>query len=128
MSEQDVGILVFAIHNIDPLERQRLLDICTATHARIVMMPDVYAMLNQNSSVPADYYPTRTPSNSSGGLSPCEICQERFSPAQLDAWLAQLESAVQSGDQEAVQAQIQSLRNLLQAEAEWKDSLKKYER
>lgn len=128
VKEQDVGILVFAIHNIDPVERQRMLDICTATHTRIVLMPDVYAMLNQNSSVPADYHPVQTTSSSSGGLSPCEVCQDRFSPLQLDAWLAQLESAFQAGDQEAIQAQIQSLRNLLRAETEWKETLQKYEK
>lgn len=45
--KNDVGILVFAIHNIAPAERQRLLEICTSACPRVVLMPDILGVLNQ---------------------------------------------------------------------------------
>lgn len=43
----DVGLIVFAIHNIEPQERQALLDLCRATPARTVQVPDAVAMLRE---------------------------------------------------------------------------------
>ncbi len=42
----DIGILVFAIHNIAPNERQRLLKICARTSAQVVFVPDILGTLN----------------------------------------------------------------------------------
>ena len=47
VEKHDIGIIVFAIHNINAMERQRLLEICASTKARIVETPDILASLNE---------------------------------------------------------------------------------
>ncbi|MFU8772165.1 MAG: nucleoside-diphosphate sugar epimerase/dehydratase, partial [Anaerolineales bacterium] len=47
VEKHDVGVIVFAIHNIDPQEREEILEICAATPARIVHVPDIGAMLGE---------------------------------------------------------------------------------
>lgn len=46
VEREDVGILVFAIHNIDPMERERVLAICRGTAARLLIVPDIMGALN----------------------------------------------------------------------------------
>jgi FlaA1/EpsC-like NDP-sugar epimerase len=46
VEKYDIGIIVFAIHNINESERQRLLEICVSTKARILETPDILASLN----------------------------------------------------------------------------------
>jgi lipopolysaccharide/colanic/teichoic acid biosynthesis glycosyltransferase len=47
VEKHDIGILVFAIHNINAIERRRLLEICASTKAQIVETPDILASLNE---------------------------------------------------------------------------------
>lgn len=42
----DVGVIIFAIHNITPAERRRLVEICLATPARLVWMPDLLGAID----------------------------------------------------------------------------------
>jgi len=42
----DVGVILFAIHNISNTHRNEILDECRKTDARIVMFPDVLGKLN----------------------------------------------------------------------------------
>jgi len=46
VQQHDVGIIFFAIHNITPDERQRLLQICMTTSARVIVAPDILGSLN----------------------------------------------------------------------------------
>ena len=41
VARYDVGLILFAIHNIPIEERRRLLTICSSTPARVMMIPDV---------------------------------------------------------------------------------------
>ena len=43
----DIGIIIFAIHNIPSTERERVLAICRSTCARMVMIPDVFSGLRE---------------------------------------------------------------------------------
>lgn len=45
VQKHDIGIIIFAIHNISDAERQTLLDICATTDAQVVMVPDFLADL-----------------------------------------------------------------------------------
>ncbi|MBL6982300.1 MAG: sugar transferase [Anaerolineales bacterium] len=47
----DVGIIVFAIHELTTRERQKIIDICNQTPARVVMMPDFMGRLNTVASI-----------------------------------------------------------------------------
>jgi lipopolysaccharide/colanic/teichoic acid biosynthesis glycosyltransferase len=47
VQEYDIGLIVFAIHNISAEERLHLLWTCTSTPARLVVFPDLHAALGQ---------------------------------------------------------------------------------
>lgn len=116
VEELDVGILIFAIHNINTDERQRLLEICAGTPARVVMMPDMLAAINS--------IVTQTGSRQGNvivpiwreGKSASRLELKMFSPVLVDSWLEQLEQTSQSGDINAVQEQIRELREQLKTE------------
>jgi len=45
--EHDVGLIVFAIHNISASEQEAILTQCRATPARVVVVPDIPALLTR---------------------------------------------------------------------------------
>jgi len=47
----DVGIIVFAIHELTHSERQKIIHICAQTSARVVVMPDFMGRLNAVASI-----------------------------------------------------------------------------
>jgi len=49
--KHDVGIIVFAIHNLTAKARQDVLDICNQTHAQVVLMPDFIGRLSTVASI-----------------------------------------------------------------------------
>ncbi len=46
VKEKDVGLILFAISNINPRERERILAQCRKTSARVVIMPDILQILH----------------------------------------------------------------------------------
>ncbi len=46
VKDKDVGLILFAISNINPRERERILNICRKTNARVVIMPDILQILH----------------------------------------------------------------------------------
>lgn len=51
VEKHDVGIIVFAIHDVSARECRKILDICAETPARVVMMPDFMGRLNAVASI-----------------------------------------------------------------------------
>jgi FlaA1/EpsC-like NDP-sugar epimerase len=129
VAEYDVGILVFAIHNIPPEERRRLLEICTSTPARLLSIPDILGSL-RGESAPAGRQ-SKEPAGQSAssadlgvswmeahlGLDDRQMKLPAVPGAYLDAWLAELFAAVQSGDLESVETKIQDFRLRLHEDA-----------
>jgi len=98
VEEYDVGIILFAIHNIPASERNRLLDICHATPARIYIVPDVLANLRQVARVQDN-----VEMEMAG-----ETLDTKF---DLQNWLDSLESKAQDGDLQGLQEQIRQMRD-----------------
>ena len=48
VERRDVGVIIFAITNIDEAQRQRIIDICLNTRARLVMFPDLMAIIKDS--------------------------------------------------------------------------------
>jgi FlaA1/EpsC-like NDP-sugar epimerase len=90
----DIGIIVYAIHNISPVERRQLLEICSGTPARVVLFPDISATLD-------------------GPVNQAEASLDRL---QLDSWLAQLEETASTGDLQKLKNQIRELRGQVRGE------------
>jgi lipopolysaccharide/colanic/teichoic acid biosynthesis glycosyltransferase len=47
VAKHDIGVIVFAIHNIADRERQEILDLCAQTKAKIIHVPDIGAELGE---------------------------------------------------------------------------------
>ena len=45
VEKHDVGLIMYAISNIDPIEQQRILSLCYTTPASLVQVPDILDML-----------------------------------------------------------------------------------
>jgi hypothetical protein len=129
----DIGVLIFAIHNIDPRERQRLLELCASTPARLVVLPDLVGALHDflhkdpvsgRAHAPQE---AASPHTTSGGNghghaplqqpgahpSPCSYCLTHCTPPQVETWLAGLQHTAANGDLPALIDQIQVLRGTL---------------
>lgn len=138
VEKHDVGLILFAIHNISPAERQQFLEICAQTPARVVIVPDIIRAVSMLVAEPkANGAQRKAPQNLAGdengafiirqggkestlslsldqpGLLPCELCFIKVSPLKVDAWLADLEALAMNGDLEKLQSQIQILRKQL---------------
>jgi lipopolysaccharide/colanic/teichoic acid biosynthesis glycosyltransferase len=134
VAKHDIGLIIFAIHNIAARERQHLLEICAATPSKLVVMPDIPGALNtlvahggnrqkqarNRQSNPGDV-PSATPAEGIDTL-PCALCLTRVTPLKVDRWLADLEEISQTGDLEQIHAQLHTLREAIHddAQAQWR--------
>ncbi len=111
--QYDIGIIVFAIHNISTAERSQVLELCADTPARVVMVPDILGALNgmtPRGEAVQDSGVETTPEEKPLA---CQYCLARVSSAQMDAWLAELTTIAGAGDTAALQARIHHLRRQL---------------
>jgi lipopolysaccharide/colanic/teichoic acid biosynthesis glycosyltransferase len=106
VAKYDVGVIVFAIHNISAEERQQLLDICAQTPARLLMMPDLIGTFNQ--AVAAGAHATRAAGDwgTNGRHPPDQPGKGQLSSQQLELLLADLAQKAGEGDLEAVRQRI----------------------
>jgi hypothetical protein len=101
VAKHDVGIILFAIHNIPEEDRISLLEICRSTPARLFVVPDISASLQMVA--------TDDPSQ----LIKPDANREILSPDRVRLWLDQLEAMIGYGDLTGIQDQIQILRSEL---------------
>ena len=85
VNKLDVGLIVFAIFSISDLERERLMDECCKTGARLALLPNFIEQL----------------ANSPTATSP--------SPEQMRTWLEEVQHVAHTGCMEDVQSKIASL-------------------
>jgi len=106
VAQEDIGVIVFAIHRISAEERQSLLEICRGTGAEVVVFPDIAATLSELRRVDrADHA-----INGTGHSAIVEPVSQPHSSLPNAAWLEQLDAAAQAGDVEAVREQIRVLK------------------
>lgn len=95
----DVGVIVYAIHNISTAETEEILSICQQTRARTIHWPDVLAFVRED------------------GISSEAIAQytgRYIRREQVHSWLNDLEQQIQTGSIHTLEEQIQSIRTQLQ--------------
>jgi hypothetical protein len=114
VEKHDVGILVFAIHNILPEERQALLEICRATRARLLLFPDLQAALTSISH--NDNFKHHTTSHPTDSFTVQDAAPSDSMLLRLDDWLAELENSAESGNVDDVLAQIHQLREQISSD------------
>ena len=111
---RDIGLIVFAIHNITPKERQNLLQICAQTPAEVFLFPDIPAALDTMTRG-AQHAPAGGQEASIAGLL-CPLCMTSVTPDEIDRWLAGMEATAGSGDLEGVLFQIRQLRSFIRGD------------
>lgn len=105
----DVGLIVFAIENIAPAERERIVRQCQRSSAQIVVLPDVLetlrAQLNQVGSNASDLDTT--------GLSESELNHlfDRAEPFQ--SWLDEIDELMESEAWDDAHARVLAMRRQL---------------
>ncbi len=119
VKKHDVGLIFFAIHNINAQERSQLLEICSKTPARTVLFPDVSAALNslaleRTNGNPARMQGTGQMADLPADALPCHLCLIKHSPIEIDTWLQDLEKIARSGDLEGVRNKLSQRRAGLQ--------------
>jgi hypothetical protein len=127
VKSRDVGLVVFAIHNITRTERKRLLSMCESTSAQVVVWPDIaaaiHAMLAHERSGNLRIRTGDSDANMQllteprGDRLPCELCLVKLSPMFIEDWLELLEQTVYRGDLQELQEQIRNLREIVYGEA-----------
>lgn len=111
VEQYDVGVLVFAIHNISPQERQMLLKDCSGSSARLVIVPDIAASL---AAIVADKQAERGNGSEPRHAEPAAEIRVSvapgISPEREEEWLSDLEQMVQAGDLAALGDRIRAIR------------------
>jgi hypothetical protein len=110
VASDDIGILIFAIHNIGQPERKRLLEICAATPAQVVEMPDILGVLHHAASLPAANGQVFTPLWENNPTLPVEKSTAALQGQDLEVIFAELEQLAQVGDLLSLQARLSELR------------------
>jgi len=106
VTQHDVGIIIFAIHNIPIDERKRLLEICSTTPAKILMIPDVLGdlrdILDVRSNNGDHYQAAADPGtrNYAGYVS----------NVQIKSWLDELGEISDRGDLSHLQDKIDAIK------------------
>ena len=101
--KHDIGVIIFAIHNITALERESILKACRSTNAHVITWPNTVSLLRA-SSMKGKSNTTPVPVGSLSGIKGSLIIQ----------WLDMLESDLNQGDFEQVMEDIHSMRTALQ--------------
>jgi len=99
VQQHDVGIIIFAIHNIAGRERQQVLDICASTNAQVVTIPDFLADLR--AAVNGNGHKVDGNGYKDGGAAHQQVC----------VWLDELDCAASTGDIEAVRERIRLIKS-----------------
>lgn len=105
VKQLDIGLIVYTIEQIVPVEQQRILETCRQTSARIVMLPEMIRFLrvqlgikNQDEELSAS---EQVPSSSS------------ITVSQALMWLEAIESVTKTRSWEGLDAQLRHVRSEL---------------
>lgn len=114
VAHYDIGVILFAIHNTPDPEKQRLLNICRSTPARVATPPDVLGNLRK---LTVDYgfrneNHLRQQAESQQGHAASDPVDH------IDQWLLELDNLAQNGDMDSILNRISDLRGQLQATTE----------
>ena len=111
VEQHDVGLIVFAIHNIDSAERSALVELCRRTPASLVEVPDIAASLNSAITIKQKQAQDEGETNPIDTYSSPLFTSNGIPPVQAQFWLADLERLARTGDLHALTCRIDSIRD-----------------
>jgi FlaA1/EpsC-like NDP-sugar epimerase len=109
VEKYDIGVIIFAIHNITDPERRAILNICRSTQARVVTWPNTLNLIRpqRSKSNVAVSQPDETKNQPYG--------KELIKSEQVERWLDALETKLNQGDYDAIMEQIHFIRTSMRA-------------
>jgi hypothetical protein len=111
VDEHDVGIIIYAIHNIPAEEQKNILEICESCSAHIVSIPNILAEFDNIRKGSIDTtYAEQTEQHSDEIL----FQARHFSSKHLRKWLQELEKDIEKGNIEEGIIRIKQLQDRLQ--------------
>lgn len=117
VEKYDIGIIVFAIHNISNQERRELLNICSATSARLFIFPDILGSLQGISSNDKfrsfQFHEDDLGKDRESGdflAFPWYLSLIKLSPLMIDEWFSRLNDLAEKGDVNAIRQELQLMR------------------
>ena len=111
VEEHDIGIIIFAIHNISSIEKKKVVDICKSTSAKIVIFPNVLAELELAVVRIGDL----EHSKSTGTYATGKVINinSDISSSQMEKWLNELRKDIEGGKIEKGIIRIKELQERL---------------
>ena len=111
VQENDIGLVLFAIEDIDREDRQHIIDLCRQTAARVVLMPDILRTLRErllpSAEAVANAQTDREESATGQRLADPDVVAFR-------KWLTRLDRLIQDGSWDLAQAEVKQMhRDLL---------------
>jgi len=103
VEKHDIGVIIFAIHNISPLERKSILKKCRKTKAHVVIWPDAVSLIRMKPSK----------KDGSGKAQILRSAEESPEYKKMLDWLDVLETNLNEGDYDQVMEHIYSMRSTL---------------
>lgn len=107
VSKYDIGIVVFAIHNISPDEQADFLRLCAQANVKVIFFPDFWRVLSATIGL------NGRDRNHAVNAAPVVAGWPGIAPGQVDAWLAVLERTLQAGEMQDALGQISLWREQL---------------
>jgi FlaA1/EpsC-like NDP-sugar epimerase len=92
VTRHDIGLLLFAISNIHPQERERILDLCGQTSARLVMIPNIMQVMRAHFRIGS------LKVAGTDGRQALPDIPGMVQAQKVHAWMEELESLLRSGD------------------------------
>ncbi len=111
VEQHDVGLIVFAIHNIESAERSALVELCRRTPASVVEVPDIAASLNAAIAVKPEHLQDEVVTNQGKPNGSSLFTTTGIPLIQAQFWLADLERFARAGDLDALTRRIDSIRD-----------------
>jgi lipopolysaccharide/colanic/teichoic acid biosynthesis glycosyltransferase len=106
VGKHDIGVIVFAIHNIPDSKRRDILKTCRDTGARLVTWPNMLSLIRPQ--------PARDHSPALDGKPAPGSGNDALERKQVLRWLDALETELDQGDYAAIVEQINLMRSALQ--------------
>ena len=99
VKDRDIGLIFFTIDNINSLQRKRILSLCKSTPAKVVLLPDILAILKQEMKVVSK---------------PCNGSHPTKQDEDVEKLLSELQVLLEENKVEAARERLSAFRQSIQ--------------
>ena len=108
VKKHDIGVVVFAITQIEGLERERILDQCQQLDVKLVLFPDLMNIVRESMLPEKEAILAASQRNETNGVI------ERIQNGEADAWMEEMDSLLAAHDVYAARALLAKMKGICQ--------------